>query len=629
MGNGMNKILPGLFLGNFKDGRDAEQLSKNNVTHILSIHDGARPMLEGVKYLCIPAADSPSQNLTRHFKESIKFIHECRLRGEGCLVHCLAGVSRSVTLVVAYIMTIADFGWEDALSIVRASRSCANPNMGFQRQLQEFEKHDVDHQKGRRKNWDQQNTSQCGARQHVSAGNWPLSLFEQRVRGMNLESSECGMSSVSCGNGKLRQWLIDQIDSGKYPGLVWENDEKSIFRIPWKHAGKQDYNREEDAALFKAWALFKGKFREGIDKPDPPTWKTRLRCALNKSNDFEELVERSQLDISDPYKVYRIVPEGAKKGAKQLSLEDQQIMMNHPYTMTSPYTSLQAQVSNYMVPHERNWRDFAPEQPHPDIPYQCPSVPFAARSHHWQSPACENGCQVTGTFYACAPSESQTPGIPIEPSIRSGEALALSDCRLHICLYYREILVKEMTTSSPEGCRISHAQNYEVSSLDQVIFPYPEDNGQRKNIEKLLSHLERGVILWMAPDGLYAKRLCQSRIYWDGPLALCSDRPNKLEREQTCKLFDTQQFLAELQAFAHHGRPLPRFQVALCFGEEFPDPQRQRKLITAHVEPMFARQLYYFAQQNSGHFLRGYDLPEHVTSPEDYHRSIRHSSIQE
>lgn len=56
----------------------------------------------------------------------------------------LAGVSRSVTLVVAYIMTITDFGWEDALSVVRAARSCANPNMGFQRQLQEFEKHDVD-----------------------------------------------------------------------------------------------------------------------------------------------------------------------------------------------------------------------------------------------------------------------------------------------------------------------------------------------------------------------------------------------------------------------------------------------------------------------------------------------------
>lgn len=66
---------------------------------------------------------------------------------------------------------------------------------------------------------------------------------------MNLDE-DSGLS-VSCGNGKLRQWLIDQIDSGRYPGLVWENDEKSIFRIPWKHAGKQDYNRDEDAALFK------------------------------------------------------------------------------------------------------------------------------------------------------------------------------------------------------------------------------------------------------------------------------------------------------------------------------------------------------------------------------------------
>lgn len=61
--------------------------------------------------------------------------------------------------------------------------------------------------------------------------------------------------SGSCGNGKLRQWLIDQIDSKKYPGLIWENAEKSIFRVPWKHAGKQDYNREEDAALFKVGAL--------------------------------------------------------------------------------------------------------------------------------------------------------------------------------------------------------------------------------------------------------------------------------------------------------------------------------------------------------------------------------------
>lgn len=62
----------------------------------------------------------------------------------------------------------------------------------------------------------------------------------------------------------------------------------------------------------QAWAVFKGKFKEG-DKAEPATWKTRLRCALNKSPDFEEVTDRSQLDISEPYKVYRIVPEEEQK----------------------------------------------------------------------------------------------------------------------------------------------------------------------------------------------------------------------------------------------------------------------------------------------------------------------------
>uniref|UniRef100_A0A8C0SYX5 Dual specificity phosphatase 22 n=1 Tax=Canis lupus familiaris TaxID=9615 RepID=A0A8C0SYX5_CANLF len=56
MGNGMNKILPGLYIGNFKDARDAEQLSKNKVTHILSVHDSARPLLE-LNYLPIAFKD--------------------------------------------------------------------------------------------------------------------------------------------------------------------------------------------------------------------------------------------------------------------------------------------------------------------------------------------------------------------------------------------------------------------------------------------------------------------------------------------------------------------------------------------------------------------------------------------
>ncbi|KAG9274640.1 interferon regulatory factor 4-like isoform X1 [Astyanax mexicanus] len=456
------------------------------------------------------------------------------------------------------------------------------------------------------------------------------------LAGMNLDG-DCSMS-VSCGNGKLRQWLIEQIDSGEYPGLVWENDEKTIFRIPWKHAGKQDYNRDEDAALFKAWALFKGKYREGVDKPDPPTWKTRLRCALNKSNDFDELVERSQLDISDPYKVYRIIPEGAKRGAKSNSIEDTSAHVTSLGYSTYP---LQPQMSSYMLSQERrDWRDYGTDHPHhqpphAELPY-CPPYP-PARPLQWHAPPCDNGYQISGSFYTYTPTESHP--VSVDPSMRSAEAMAISDFRLHVSLYYRESLVKEVTTSSPEGCRISSSstpgspsspsspcpEDRLYSGAEPVLFPFPYPQSQRRGADKLPNVLERGVLLWLTPDGLYAKRLCQGRVYWEGPLAPYSDKPNKLEKEQTCKLMDTQQFLSELQGYIHHGRPMPRYQVVLCFGDEYPDPQRQSKMITAQVEPMFARQLLYFAGQTNGHYLRGYELPSQGALPvEDYQRSLQH-----
>lgn len=51
----------------------------------------------------------------------------------------LAGISRSTTVTVAYLMTISDFNWYDCLRVVRHVRSVALPNFGFQKQLQEFE----------------------------------------------------------------------------------------------------------------------------------------------------------------------------------------------------------------------------------------------------------------------------------------------------------------------------------------------------------------------------------------------------------------------------------------------------------------------------------------------------------
>jgi len=54
-------------------------------------------------------------------------------------LYSLAGMSRSVTVAVAYIMTITNLRWNEALKVVRGARPVSNPNSGFQKQLQDFE----------------------------------------------------------------------------------------------------------------------------------------------------------------------------------------------------------------------------------------------------------------------------------------------------------------------------------------------------------------------------------------------------------------------------------------------------------------------------------------------------------
>ena len=50
-----------------------------------------------------------------------------------------AGISRSVTITVMYLMTVSSFSFEESLTVVQYCREMANPNYGFRLQLKRFE----------------------------------------------------------------------------------------------------------------------------------------------------------------------------------------------------------------------------------------------------------------------------------------------------------------------------------------------------------------------------------------------------------------------------------------------------------------------------------------------------------
>ncbi|KAK7863831.1 hypothetical protein R5R35_003318 [Gryllus longicercus] len=136
------EILPHLFLGNAANSEDLEALSRHSIQYILNVTPDLPNVFEktgSIKYMQIPIADHWSQNLASFFPKAIEFIDEARSNEKGILVHCLAGVSRSVTITVAYLMYKLSLSLNDAFNLVRQRKSNIAPNFHFMEQLHSFE----------------------------------------------------------------------------------------------------------------------------------------------------------------------------------------------------------------------------------------------------------------------------------------------------------------------------------------------------------------------------------------------------------------------------------------------------------------------------------------------------------
>ncbi|XP_033184093.1 dual specificity protein phosphatase MPK-4 isoform X2 [Bombus vancouverensis nearcticus] len=90
-----------------------------------------------IKY--IQVTDMPREDLLTHFEDSYEFIDHSLQQNEKILVHCYFGISRSATIVIAYLMKKYKKSFYDAFEAVKEKRRFVGPNAGFLAQLKLYE----------------------------------------------------------------------------------------------------------------------------------------------------------------------------------------------------------------------------------------------------------------------------------------------------------------------------------------------------------------------------------------------------------------------------------------------------------------------------------------------------------
>lgn len=134
-------ILPFLYIGNEKDAEDLSALKELGIGYVLNVtsHVPGYCDEQGFTFLRLPAADSYQQNLKQYFSKAFAFIDEARQHNSAVLVHCQAGISRSATIVIGYLMYHTHLSSMEAYQLVKSKRPIISPNLHFMGQLLELE----------------------------------------------------------------------------------------------------------------------------------------------------------------------------------------------------------------------------------------------------------------------------------------------------------------------------------------------------------------------------------------------------------------------------------------------------------------------------------------------------------
>ncbi|KAL6619776.1 hypothetical protein ACP70R_031677 [Stipagrostis hirtigluma subsp. patula] len=137
-----SKVAEHVYLGGDAVAKNRDILRKNGITHVLNCVGFVCPeyFKSDLVYRTLWLQDSPTEDITSILYDVFDYFEDVREQGGRVFVHCCQGVSRSTSLVIAYLMWREGQSFDDAFQFVKAARGIANPNMGFACQLLQCQK---------------------------------------------------------------------------------------------------------------------------------------------------------------------------------------------------------------------------------------------------------------------------------------------------------------------------------------------------------------------------------------------------------------------------------------------------------------------------------------------------------
>lgn len=140
----MSEILKGkLFLGDMWDANNFEFIEKNNINVIICVAAGIifrQNIPENIAIHKYKIEDTLEQDISVYFDEITELIREYIMNRKTVLVHCMAGISRSTTITIAYLMKYENMNLKEALIFVKERRPIICPNRNFLFKLSEYER---------------------------------------------------------------------------------------------------------------------------------------------------------------------------------------------------------------------------------------------------------------------------------------------------------------------------------------------------------------------------------------------------------------------------------------------------------------------------------------------------------